>query len=54
MRRRRYYIVAQHYPDSQGRRPLSFAVYRSNTFLCYAWSLSRAWQALQLIKRTCK
>lgn len=54
MRRKRYYILPQRYPAHDGSRPLSFALYRGAEFLCYSWSLSRAWVALQLIKQTVK
>lgn len=51
MKRKRYYIVPQYYPTHDGKRPLSFAIYYGRTFLAYSWSLSRAWVALQIIKR---
>lgn len=45
------YIIPQRYQTAFGTRPLSFAVYRGRTFLCYSWSLVGAWKALQLIRR---
>lgn len=45
------YIIAQRYPTVTGEKPLSFAVYRGRTFLCYSWSLHGAWVALRLIRR---
>ena len=53
MRHKRYYIVPQRYPCYDGTRPLSFAIYQGRTFLAYSWSLSGAWIALQVIRRTC-
>jgi hypothetical protein len=53
MRRKRFYIVTQRYPTHDGSRPLSFAIYQGRTFLAYSWSLSGAWIALQVIRRTC-
>lgn len=59
MKPKRYYLVIrpQRYRDCWGNKPLSFGVWlirpwRRKQFLCYAWSLSRAWVALQLIKQT--
>lgn len=52
--RQRLYIVTQRYPCYDGSRPLSFAVYSGRTFLCYSWTLSGAWIALQLIKKGLK
>lgn len=52
MMRDRLHIRKQHYRDFQGERPLSYAVYNNFTFLCYAFSFGRAWQALQLIRET--
>jgi hypothetical protein len=51
--KQRLYIKPQRYPTHDGKRPLSFAVYRGRTFLAYSWSLAGAWIALQVIKRTC-
>lgn len=48
--RRRLYIVTQRYPDHLGRKPLSFAVYYGKEFLCYSFTLSGAYIALQYIK----
>lgn len=53
MRRQRLYIVTQRYPCHDGSKPLSFAIYRGRTFLAYSWSLTGAWVALQVIRRTC-
>jgi hypothetical protein len=50
--RQRLYIIPQRYPCHDGSRPLSFAIYRGSTFLAYSWSLSGAWVALQVIRRT--
>lgn len=44
------HIRKQNYPTWTGERPTSYAVYDGFTFLCYAWSFGRAWQALQLIR----
>lgn len=44
--------IGQRYPTHTGERPLSFAVYCGREFLCYSWSLSGAWIALQVIKKT--
>lgn len=43
-------IRKQRFPSHDGRRPLSYAIYYGRTFLCYAWSFSRAWVALQIIR----
>jgi hypothetical protein len=51
MRRKRYYIIPQRYPDAWGNRPVSFAVYCGREFLCYAFSLARAWQALEFLRQ---
>lgn len=50
MRRKRYYILPQYYPDHRGVKSLSFAIYVGRTFLAYSWSLAGAWIALQIIK----
>ncbi len=50
MRVKRYYIIPQRFPCSDGSRPLSFAIYYGRTFLAYSWSLAGAWIALQIIK----
>lgn len=52
MKTQRIYILAQRYPTHDGRRPMSFAIYQGRTFLAYSWSLSGAWVALQVIRRT--
>jgi hypothetical protein len=49
--KQRLYIIAQRYPTHTGERPLSFAVYKGRTFLCYSWSLSGAWVALEYLRR---
>lgn len=51
MRQQRLYITSQHYPTHDGKRPLSWAIYRGRTFLAYSWSLSGAWVALQMIRK---
>ena len=51
MRRKRFYILVQRYPDHEGNRPRSFAVYLGREFLCYAFSLARAWQALEFLRK---
>lgn len=51
MKIQRLYIIPQRFPNWKGERPLSFAVYQGREFLCYSWSLSGAWVALQVIKR---
>lgn len=48
------HIRKQNFPTYTGERPTSYAVYDGFTFLCYAWSFGRAWQALQLIRETRK
>lgn len=51
--RARLYIKPQRYRTHTGERPLSFAIYCGRTLLAYSWSLSGAWVALQVIRRTC-
>jgi hypothetical protein len=54
MKRKRYYIVPQWYRTHDGQRPLSWAIYRGTEFVAYSWSYTKAYIALQWIKRTCK
>ena len=48
---KRFTIRKQRYPAYDGSRPVSFAIYYGREFIAYSWSFSRAWVAVQYLKK---